>query len=261
MIWLLLFFRKLHEITLLCITRYHGGIFTESKEKILYISGFTHSLCIFFSELKPWEDSAADSDVAEQTGRLSALSTSWKQEHESTFLDSDWPSFSNAVYSLSLSLSLSPSLSCFSASQAVDRPNQSNVTAKLMSKFCSGRSLVLAEQLTVAHLHVDGLPIWPLQAGFGWGKCIYPNSPSPSLLSSLYFSCFNSIFRTGACWDGKPACRLILWHKGHCRTKKAHDNGISSLSLFSLQEKTHKCEAEEVWKSGLEVKRNEQCSE
>lgn len=95
------------------------------------------------------EDSGADSDVAEPTGRLSALGNGWKREHESTFLDSDWPSFNNAVYAFSLSL----------------WPNQSR---KVNVKVCSGRSLHLIEQLSAARLHVGGLPSWPLffKAGF-----------------------------------------------------------------------------------------------
>lgn len=56
--------------------------------------------------------------MAEQTGRLSPLRNGWKRELESTFLDSDWPSLNNAVYALSLSLSLS-------VSQTVEQPNQS----------------------------------------------------------------------------------------------------------------------------------------
>lgn len=138
------------------------------------------SFCIFFSVLRVitlqnscgwrihfnWKDSTADSDVAEQTGRLPPLRNARKRELESTFRDSDWPSFNNAVYAPSLFFSLL--LISFSLSLPLKQQSSQTNHVKLTSKFCSGRSLDLTEQLTVGHLHVGGLPLWPLffKAGF-----------------------------------------------------------------------------------------------
>lgn len=190
-----------------------------------------------------WEDSTADSDVAEQTGRLSPLRNGWKREHESTFLDSDWPSFNNAVYAFSPSLSLSPF-------QTVERPNQS----------CKVKIKVLLWKVTGSHRTADCCT--PARGGcalmttvfqsrisiFGGEFILILSNPLTSNLCDLHIllffdkqlpprhpvasfspciSCFNSIFRKWACWDGKPACRLILrpileWHKVQCRARTAH---------------------------------------
>lgn len=53
-------------------------------------------------------------------GRLAPLGNGWKREHESKFLDSDWPSFKNTFHSLSLSLSI---LSFFT--KTTEQPNKS----------------------------------------------------------------------------------------------------------------------------------------
>lgn len=112
------------------------------------------SFCIFFSVLRVitlksscrwrihlnWKDSTADSDVAGQTGRLPPLRNARKRELESTFRDSDWPSFNNAVDALSLSFSLL--LTSFSLSLPLKQQSSQTNHVKLTSKFCSGRSQI-----------------------------------------------------------------------------------------------------------------------
>lgn len=57
-----------------------------------------------------------------------------------------------------LSLFFSLLLISFSLSLPLKQQSSQTNHVKLTSKFCSGRSLDLTEQLTVGHLHVGGLP-------------------------------------------------------------------------------------------------------
>lgn len=46
----------------------------------------------------------ADSEATVQAaGRPAPPGNAWKREHESTFLDSDWPRFNNTAHALSIS--------------------------------------------------------------------------------------------------------------------------------------------------------------
>lgn len=130
------------------------------QKGIILIFGLMQmSFCIFFSVLRVitlksscrwrihlnWKDSTADSDVAEQTGRLPPLRNARKRELESTFRDSDWPSFNNAVYALSLLLSPSDIFLSLPPSQTAEQPNQS----------CKVNIKVLLWKVTGSHRTAD----------------------------------------------------------------------------------------------------------
>lgn len=171
--------------------------------------------------------------MAEQTGRLPPLRNARKRELESTFRDSDWPSFNNAVYALSLLLSPSDISLSLPPSQTAEQPNQS----------CKVNIKVLLWKVTGSHRTAD---CWTPARGWftlmttvvqSWisvfsGKFIpiLSHSPTSNLrdlhifllfdkqlpprLSAASFSPFIFLASAPFLGDGlvemeKPACRLI----------------------------------------------------
>lgn len=100
---------------------------------------------------------------SQAAGRQAPPGNGWKREHESTFLDSDWPRFRNTVHALCLS----PSLSILTLLPPPQRSSQTN-RAKLTSKSLSKVTRSLIEALTSVLLEEGGEPMKAavLEAGY-----------------------------------------------------------------------------------------------
>lgn len=185
------------------------------------------------------EDSTADRELAKQAGRQTAGSLAppgkgWKREHESTFLDSDWPSFRNTVHALCLSLSL---LCLCSSPHWSSQTNHAKLTSKfdLKGNWISHKTVDLCAAGGSSWANEgSGVGDWMSLLFFNISYALFPHSLPPLHLHiSLFFDIpllshpstslplclsvshslphLSPVLRTWVCRSGKPACRLILW--------------------------------------------------